>query len=344
MSRDAVAIGEHRTVLASPATAVAPDGTDPRRARRVLLVLTAAVTIAIAAFLLLDVAGSWDFALRLRGRRVAALAIVGYAIACSTVLFQTITTNRILTPSIMGFDSLYVLLQTVVVFAFGGVAVAAVDPRLRFLIEASLLVGFAMLLHRWLFGRGQRTLFTLVLIGVVLGTLFSSLSSLAMRLIDPNDFDRLQDRLFASFNAINVDLLVLAGVVVAVCTLFVRRLVRPLDVVALGRDHATSLGVDHHAVVARALVLVAVLVAVSTALVGPITFFGLLVVNLAVQLLGTLRHRYLLPAAALLGVLTLVVGQLLLERVFRFDTSLSIIVNFVGGVYFIGLLLREARR
>jgi iron complex transport system permease protein len=90
--------------------------------------------------------------------------------------------------------------------------------------------------------------------------------------------------------------------------------------------------------------LVSVLVAVSTALVGPITFFGLLVASLAHSLVGTSRHRYVLPAAALLAIICLVGGQTLLERVFSFDTALSIIIEFVGGIVFIILVLRRAAR
>jgi iron complex transport system permease protein len=174
--------------------------------------------------------------------------------------------------------------------------------------------------------------------------MFGSITTLVNRLIDPNEFATLQDRLFARFTSVDSELLGLSAVVVALSSVAAWRLGRRLDVVALGREPATSLGVDHRAVVDRALVVVAVLVAVATALVGPITFLGLLVANLARQALGTARHRATLPAASLIAVIALVGGQLLLERVFAFDTSLSVIINFVGGVYFIALLLREARR
>src|SRR5690606_14722630 len=101
---------------------------------------------------------------------------------------------------------------------------------------------------------------------------------------------------------------------------------------------------DHKMVVSRFMVVIAIMVAISTALVGPITFFGLLVANLAYQLMRTHRHTYLIPAAVLISLIVLVGGQLVVERVFTFSTTLSVIVNFVGGIYFIVLLLREVGR
>src|SRR5690606_21957497 len=93
----------------------------------------------------------WDFVLPFRGAKVAALVLVAYAIAVSTVLFQTVTDNRILTPSIMGFDALYVLIQTTVVFGLGSARLAGVDPHPRFVVEVLVMVLFAGLLFRWLF-------------------------------------------------------------------------------------------------------------------------------------------------------------------------------------------------
>jgi iron complex transport system permease protein len=133
-------------------------------------------------------------------------------------------------------------------------------------------------------------------------------------------------------------------VLVVLVTAGVWRLLPRLDVVALGRDTAVGLGVDHRRAVNRALLAVAVLVAVATALVGPITFLGLLVANLARQLLRTHRHAWVLAGAALLGLLALVGGQLVLEQVFGFNSSLSVVVNFVGGIVFIALLIREPRQ
>ena len=117
-----------------------------------------------------------------------------------------------------------------------------------------------------------------------------------------------------------------------------------LDVLALGRDAAINLGIDHRREVMRVLVMVSILVAVSTALVGPVTFFGLLVANLAYLLVDTHRHRLILPVAALVAVLVLMGGQLVLERLLGFNGALSIVIEFLGGIVFLIILVRRAAR
>lgn len=280
----------------------------------------------------------------LRIRRLVALVLVGWAIALSTVLFQTVTGNRILTPALMGFDALYILVQTVVVFAFSAQLLSDTDPRLQFVLETLLMLVFALTLFRWLFSSGRYELHVLVLIGMVFATLFRSIAAFLQRLIDPSEFQVLQNLLFASFTTVHEDLVWVTAGVVAIATALVVRRLRVYDVLALGSGPATSLGVDHRRETTKVLALVAVLVSVSTALVGPITFFGLLVAHLAYQLAGTHRHAVVLPMAGLAAVICLVGGQFVLERLLEVTTTLSVVIELVGGLTFIALLIHRARR
>ncbi|EID54877.1 iron chelate uptake ABC transporter family permease subunit [Saccharomonospora xinjiangensis] len=325
-------------------TRVGRPAAELRRQRRVMGVLAAVTLAGAVAFCVVGLTGNIEYALGIRLRRVAAMVVVGVAVGYSSVLFQTVTNNRILTPQIMGFDSLFVLVQTLIVYFAGAIALSSADPHVLFAVQAGVMVAFAFALHRWLFDRNSRDLYLLVLVGVIFGTLFSSLSSLAARLINPNDFVTLQDSLFASFNSIDESLLWFSSVLLVVLCALGTRLFRKLDVVALGRDTAVGLGVNHRSVVNRALVLIAILVSVSTALVGPVAFLGVLVANLARQLTRSFRHAVVVPAASLLAVATLTLGQLVLEQVLGTDTALSVVVNFGGGLYFIALLVRESTR
>ena len=119
----------------------------------VILLLSLAAAAAVAAFMTIGVRGNWAFVLSLRATKVAVMAVVAYAVAVSTVLFQTVTNNRILTPAIMGFDHLYLLIQTAAVFLLGSGAVAAVDHRLRFALEVAVMVAFSLLLYGTLFAK-----------------------------------------------------------------------------------------------------------------------------------------------------------------------------------------------
>jgi iron complex transport system permease protein len=306
--------------------------------------LGALALLACLLFMTLGAKGSWSFVLPFRGQKLLGLLLVASAIAVSTVLFQTVAENRILTPFIMGFDALYALLQTGLVFALGSAAVGEIDPRLRFVAEVGAMVALALLLYRGLFSGAVRSLHLLMLVGIVCGLFFRSLSGLMQRLIDPNEFVVLQDRLFASFNSTEPDLLLVAAILVLAMLVPIVRLLPALDVLLLGRDGAIGLGVDHRRTVRSVLAVTAVLVSVSTALVGPVTFFGLLVASLAYRLMPTHRHAPVLGAAALLAVVVLVGGQTLLERVFSFDTALGIVVEFAGGIVFLVLLVRGAAR
>jgi iron complex transport system permease protein len=244
----------------------------------------------------------------------------------------------------MGFDALYVLIKTAIVFFLGVGALISIDSQIQFLVEVLVMVGASSLLFRWLFLGEERSLHLLVLVGIVFGILFRSLGNFMQRMLDPGAFNVLQDTLFASFSTTDPTILSVSCVIVLAVSVVGLRLMHTFDVLSLGRSHAVNLGVDYRRTVAIILVLVAILVSVSTALVGPVTFFGLLVATLAHSLVGNSKHRFVLPAAFLLSVICLVGGQTLLERVFAFDTALSIIIEFLGGIVFIILVLRKSAR
>ncbi|MGG3279813.1 iron chelate uptake ABC transporter family permease subunit [Paenibacillus solani] len=305
--------------------------------------LAAAAIILVAVFLFIDLGGSWDYAFPRRIKKVLAIILTGGAIALSTTVFQTVTNNRILTPSVMGLDSLYILIQTTVIFVFGSFTLHELGSNVNFLINVGAMILFAGVLYKILFQREGNNIYFLLLIGMIFGTLFSSMSSFMEVLIDPNEFQYVADKMFASFNNVKTELLVLSFIVVALTLLYFARFAKYLNVLSLGREQAINLGVNYDYVVKRLLIIVAILISVATALVGPITFLGLLVVNVAYEVMKTYRHSLLITASILISVIALVGGQLVVERVFTFSTTLSVIINFIGGVYFIYLLLKESK-
>jgi iron complex transport system permease protein len=271
------------------------------------------------------------------------MVLVGVAVAVSTVVFQTVCANRIITPSIMGLDALYVFCQTALVFALSGFGFAGIDPRLHFLGNFTAMTGLALALFLPMLRR-RFDLTLMLLTGVVLGVLFRSLTTLLARLLDPNDFAVLQGTVFASFNAVEPDLLLLAGVITVAGVAIAWRARHVLDVLALGTDTAIGLGLAWRGTAAGLLVVVAALVAASTALVGPMAFLGLLVVSLTERIVGTNRHAILLPAAALTAIIVLVGGQTVLQHVLGGEGSLGIVVEFVGGIVFLAILFAGGRR
>lgn len=303
--------------------------------------LAAVCVILVGVFLFIKLGGNWDYVLPKRLGKVLAILLTGGAIALATTVFQTITNNRILTPSILGLDSLYMLIQTVIIFLFGSKTLTMMNHNVNFLLSVGVMILFSGVLYHVLFKRENQHIYYLLLIGLIFGTMFQSMTTFMQVLIDPNEFLVVQDRMFASFANVNTKILVLACTAVVLVLFYFARFVKYLDVLSLGREQAINLGVEYDYVVKRLLIVVAVLISVSTALVGPITFLGLLVVNVTYEFLKTYRHKYLLVGSALISIIALVGGQLVVERVFSFSTPLSVIINFVGGVYFLYLLVRE---
>jgi len=271
------------------------------------------------------------------------MSLTGIAIAYSTVVFQTITHNRILTPSVMGLDALYMLVQTFIYYFFGSMSIFVINAKYNFVLAVLAMVVFALIFYRVLFKEGKRPIYFLLLVGMIVGTFLGSVSTFFQVLIDPNEFLSLQSKMFASFNNVNSDLVWLAAVVIIITFIYGWRHMNQLDVMSLGRDTAINLGVPYDKLVQRMLIVSSVLIAVSTALVGPITFFGLIVANLSYQFFKTYKHSVLIAGSCVMSVIALVGGQWMVERIFNFDTTLSVIINFVGGVYFIYLLLKESR-
>jgi iron complex transport system permease protein len=233
------------------------------------------------------------------------------------------------------------LIQTFGVYALGSSNMTFMNKNINFLFSACIMVLFSGLLYKLMFRREGQNIYFLLLVGLIMGTLFQSASSFMEVLIDPNEFLILQGKMFASFNNVSSDLLILSTIVLALTTLYFMRFVKYLDVISLGKDEAINLGINYDYVVKRLLVIVSIYVSISTALVGPITFLGLLVANVGHQLFRTYKHAYLIPGTILLSIIALVGGQFLVERVFGFTTTVSVIINFAGGVYFVYLLLKE---
>ena len=310
------------------------------RIKRNFIYAALALIVLVALFLFYNMGNNWQFALRLRSYKLAALLIVAAAVAFSSVSFQTLTNNRILTPSIMGFESVYLLIQTIIVFIYGGQNYKVLSNTGNFALSVGGMIGFAFLLYLLIYKRGKDNLYLLLLVGIILGTLFNSLSSFMQLLIDPNDYFIVQGKMFATFNKVNRDLLLPSALVLVVVLIYGFRSAHYLDVLALGREHAINLGINYNRKVQQFLILIAILASVSTALVGPVTFLGLLVTNLTYEMFKTYKHSITLAASCLVAGITLVGGQFVMERLLGLSIPVSAIINLAGGIYFMYLLLR----
>lgn len=310
--------------------------------KRIIFLALLSLGLALAFVLIGLTRDNYSYLLSLRLPKVLAIVITAIATAFATSIFQTIANNPILTPSILGLDSLYLLIQTIIVFYFGSSSIFVINKNVNFFTALILMIVMASLIYGYLLKKNKDNIMKLLLVGMVLSSLFSSISSFLQMVIDPNEFLIIQDKMFASFNNVNTKILALASLIVVISSTYVFLNNKTLDVLNLGRDNAINLGIDYEKTVKVLLFQVVILVSVSTALVGPITFLGLLIVNLARHLSRDYGHDQLLITSSLLAIIALLAGQLIAERILNFSVPISIIINFLGGIYFIYLLVKES--
>ena len=309
-----------------------------------LMILFLMATIISIAFLLIGINhNNFRFFIGLRIPKLLAIILSGICISVSTLIFQTITNSRILTPSVMVLDAMYVFLQTAIFFLFHKIFPFLSNNVVKFFLTIIVMILITGGLQKLFRGNSKGKILYMVLIGMVTGTFLDSLSNAMQVIMDPNEFLILQSNLFASYNKIDIKLLIIAYIILFGIIVFIHKDYNKLDVLSLGHDQAINLGLDYNKMLKKYLILIGMLVSISTALVGPITFLGLLTVNISKELFSTYKHSYLVIAATLLNVLFLICGQFIVEKIFNNSLSIGIIINFVGGIYLLTILLKERK-
>ena len=303
-----------------------------------LIVIALIAIIIVAAFLFIGVKFHnhklLRYAMKLRIPKVIAMIITAFAIGAATIIFQSVINNTIVTPCLLGMNALYTLIHTSVVFVLGSGSILFTNDNLSFLVDLVLMGIIATVVYSWLFK---------MLVGTVLTSFFSSIQSTLTRVMDPNEYDTLLTSLVASFSNINSEIIIFSVIILALIGVIFRKELALLDVITLGKEQAINLGVDYDRCIRRLLLAVTLCIAVATAMVGPISFLGLIIANISRQLLKTYRHTQLIAGAALMGVIALIGGQFIVERVFVYSIPISVFITVAGGIYFLYLILKGSR-
>ncbi len=318
-----------------------------RKNRRKLALLVFLVVVAAAAYLFTDVSFAnerlFRYAMKIRIPKLIAMLVTAAAIGGASIVFQSVINNTIVTPCLLGMNSLYTLIHTAVVFVAGSGSFLVVNGNISFAVDLVLMGVAATVIYSYLFRKTNHNILYVLLIGTVLTSFFGSIQSTLVRVMDPNEYDSLLASLVASFSNINSEIIVFAVLLLAVLIFALRRELALLDVLTLGRDQAVNLGVDYDRAIRRLLLGVALCIAIATAMVGPISFLGLIIANLSRQLLETYRHSQLIAGSALFGMIVLAGGQMIVEQVFVYAVPVSVFITVGGGIYFLYLLLGKRR-
>ena len=306
----------------------------------VILVLAAVVT-----YLLIQAHPEkpklFRYILGLRIPTLICMMIASVSIGASTMIFQSIVHNRIVTPALLGMNSIYSFLHTAAVFVLGTGSSLYLNANLAFAVDLVIMGTVATVIYWYLFRVTGHNILYIMLIGTVLSSFFGSVQSAMIRVMDPNEYDVLLTTLVADFNNVNGEIIVFAIASLVVIAVLLRKELGLLDVITLGRHQAINLGVDYDRVIRKLLFGVVLCMAVATATIGPVSFLGLIVANLSRQILKTYKHTYLIAGASLIGMLALIGGQLIAQHIFHFTVPVSTFVTIAGGVYFLYLLLMK---
>lgn len=318
-----------------------------RKNIRKLMFMLLLVALAGAAYMLVGVNFEnqklFAYAMKIRTPKLIAMLITAFAIGGASIVFQSIINNTIVTPCLLGMNSLYTLIHTAIVFFAGSGSLLARNANAAFAADLLLMGVVATVVYSYLFKKTRHNVLYVLLIGTVLSSFFSSIQTTLTRVMDPNEYDSLLSTLVASFSNINSEIILFSVVVLAVVIFVMRKDLALLNVITLGKDQAVNLGVDYDRTIRRLLLGVTLCIAVATAMVGPISFLGLIIANLSRQLLKTFRPGQLILGSALFGMIVLVGGQLIVEQVFTYAIPVSVFITVGGGIYFLYLLLTNRR-
>ncbi len=282
-----------------------------------------------------------DYAMYIRQPKLWSMLIAAFCIGTASVAFQSVINNTLVTPCLLGMNSLYSLVNTSVYFFLGSASFWVTNKYASFGLNLVIMAFVGTVMYGFLFRKTKYNVLYVLLAGTVLGNLFGSITTTLTRVMNPSEYDVLLSKLIAGFTNMNTDLLWVATGVIILIVIAFWRYVRLLDVICLGKNQAINLGVDYDKSVARVLLGVVLLIAVATAVVGPLSFLGMILSNLARQTFKTYRHLYLMLGSFLIGVISLVGSQMMVEHVFGFNTSVSVFITISGGLYFLYLIMKN---
>lgn len=312
-----------------------------------LIALALFTAILIALYFLFKLSFSnirlLKFQLESRTTKVLAIVISGFAIGASSITFQTVINNKVVTPCLLGMNSLYTLINTMVVFILGTGSVFFLNKNLSFGLNLILMVLVAYFVYGIMFKKTNYNVLYILLIGTVLSSLFGSLQSSLIRVMDPNEYDTLLSSLTASFDNINSEIIIVSIILLIGVALMFMNDLRNINVISLGRNQSINLGVDYDRSVKRLLVGVTLYIAIATAMVGPISFLGLITANITRAVFKTYKHKYLITATILNSIIALLLGQIIVERVSKYSVPISVYITLFGGIYFLGIIIKNRK-
>jgi iron complex transport system permease protein len=279
---------------------------------------------------------TWDFAMetvvwQIRLPRLLGAVLVGAGLSVSGAAFQGTFRNPLVSESILGVSA----------GAGAGAAVAIILGQNSFIIQLfACLFGLLAVFLTFLVSRVYKSNPTLILVlsGVVIGSLFGSLTSLLTYIADPQT--QLPDIVFwllGSLTKVKIENIYTAGPVILVGIAAIFAVRWRLNTLSMGDDEAKTLGLNTKVFRTFVLVCATIITAVAVSISGLIAWIGLLIPHLSRMIVGP-DHKAVIPASMLIGASYLILIDTLCRTLIQAEIPLSIVTSMIGAPVFLYFL------
>ncbi|HOA64127.1 MAG TPA: iron chelate uptake ABC transporter family permease subunit, partial [Bacilli bacterium] len=243
------------------------------------------------------------------------------------------------TPSMLGFDAIYIAIQTIIIFLLGSVNFL-LNPIYNFILSTGLMIIVTLIMYRLVLQKSKNNVVILLLIGLILTTFLNNMVTFLQSIMSPDEYLNLSAGISISLTNMNLDLVLIALPIMITCIVLFYCDAKRLEIISLGEDNAINLGLSYNKEVIKHLIYIAISMAIATALVGPLSFLGLIVVNLTREIFKTNNYKILIIFSGLLAIIFLLLGITILEIVGHI-TTLPVIINLIGGIYLFYIVIKE---
>lgn len=276
--------------------------------------------------------------------KIVIVVIVSVAFtAIGSLKFQTVTESNILTPSVMGFDVTYIASQSAIVMFFGTTSLLITNSYINFIVNTIIMTLVSLWIFKVTTFKRKTNIGMMLIVGLIITTLMSNVSTFLRVMMSPENFDAVTAVVNANIKMVNMEIFIFVAPILIAIFIYFMANNKKYDVVALGKENATSLGIDHQKVVTKTLILVSIGTAAATALIGPMVFLGLIAVNMAKQIFKTNKHKHIMISSSMIGISFVLIAQFLADE-FKVLPTFTTVVSLVGGIYLIYMISKEAKK
>ena len=277
---------------------------------------------------------------QIRLPRIFLSVFVGIALACAGVIFQGIFRNPMADPYIIGVSAGASLGATIGLIVVSGIMFLSLSAASIFAFAGA--IGVTFLVYNISRIRARISVITLLLAGVALSALITSVNSLIL-IFRAQDMTKVIFWLMGGLTGSSWEQFLIVAPVVTVLLAIGSFFLKDLNLISMGDERASQLGVETEKVKKILLVLASLLAAAAVSVSGIIGFIGLITPHIMRLIVGP-DHKILYPSSAIAGGIVLLFSDTLARTILEpREIPVGIITSIIGVPFFIYLLLRSKR-